>query len=233
MRGRQRLMRGAGAPLDRTEKTARAFYMDQTFGHEDRLLRLVREAAERDQLARMQIAPHEGRILQFLARAIGARKIVEIGTLYGYSALYLARALPDKGLLWTCDLSEERQQKARGLLKSSPDFKKIQWRAGPALETLPSLESEGPFDMVFIDADKGSYGKYLAWAERNLRAGGLAAADNTFLFGAVYGESARGGADPETLKAMKEFNKTLSESPQWTGALIPTAEGLTAAVKAG
>lgn len=218
--------------MRRTDKTAKALYMDRTFVHEDAVLRGIRKAAESDQLARMQIAPHEGRILRFLARAAGAEKIVEIGTLYGYSALCLAQALPAQGLLWTLDLSEERQQKARDLLKDSPDLKKIRWLPGEALKTLPSLEGEGPFDMVFIDADKASYGRYLSWAEKNLRAGGLLAADNAFLFGAVYGGAA-GRADSESLKAMRRFNERLSQSPLWEAAMLPTEEGMAAAVRTG
>ena len=214
----------------RARKTAKTLYMDQIFGREDMFLQSVRESAERDQLSRMQISPHEGRILRFLARAVEAKKIVEIGTLYGYSTLCLAKALPGQGLVWTCDVSAERHQKAQELLGSSPDFGKIRWRTGEALKTLPSLESEGPFDMVFIDADKGAYGEYLAWAERNIRPGGLAAADNTFLFGAVYGEAER-DIQTENLPIMKKFNETLSQSPRWEGAIIPTAEGLTAAVR--
>ncbi len=216
--------------MRRTDKTAKALYMDQTFAREGGLLRSIRAAAESDQLARMQIAPHEGRILRFLARAAGAKKIVEIGTLYGYSAFCLAQALPDQGRLWTLDLSEERQQKARDLLKDSPALKKIKWLPGEALKTLPSLEGEGPFDMVFIDADKGSYIQYLSWAEKNLRAGGLLAADNAFLFGAVYGAGG-GHADPESLKVMRGFNERLAKSPLWEAAMLPTAEGMAAAVR--
>ena len=181
----------------------------------------------------MEISPHEGRILYFLAQTLKARKIVEIGSLYGYSTVYLARALPEKGLVWTCDVSEKRHQTTQQMLKPHPEYHKIRWITGDARHTLKTLEAEGPFDMVFIDADKESYGIYLEWAEKNLKAGGLLAADNTFLFGAVYGETdgKKERHSEKTKEIMLSFNQKLSESDSWTGAMLPTSEGLTIAAK--
>ena len=98
---------------------------------------------------------------------------------------------------------------------------------------MPALTQNGPFDMVFIDADKDSYSLYLDWAEENLRKGGLLAADNTFLFGSVYGDfnDSAGRHSQKTLEGMKSFNKRLSRSEFWEGALVPTAEGLTVAIR--
>ena len=217
--------------MARRGKTKKSIYLDQVFGHEDELLKSVREVSERDQVLHMQISAHEGRILQFLLQSIRAEKVVEIGTLYGYSTLYMARALPEKGKIFTCDLSQERQEEAKKMLKKAPESQKITWISGPALETLPSLEKYGPFDMLFIDADKDSYGKYLEWAEKNLRSGGLVAADNSFLFGSVYGEDSDRSSDSETVEVMKKFNQRLSQSSYWRGALIPTEEGLTVSIK--
>lgn len=214
-------------------KNKRTLYMDNTFGHEDSVLQSLRQKAEEEGVSNMSISSHEGRLLYFLAQVLKPKKVVEIGSLYGYSTVYLTRALPENGMIFTCDTSEKRHQITKQILKSQPEYSKIQWITGDARHTLKTLEDKGPFDMVFIDADKNSYGVYLDWAEKNLRAGGLLIADNTFLFGSVYGESPEqeNRHSLKTLEIMKSFNKRLSESELWMGALIPTEEGLTLAIK--
>ena len=214
-------------------RNKRNLYLDDTFGHEDSILKSLREKAEEEGVVHMEISSHEGRILHFLAQVLKTQKIVEIGSLYGYSTLYLSRALPEDGLIFTCDISEKRHKATQQILKTCPDYHKIRWITGKAQDTLKTLESEGPFDMVFIDADKGSYGIYLEWAEKNLRPGGLMAADNTFLFGAVYGEQpdSQEGHSEKTLQTILSFNQRVSESDAWTGVMIPTSEGLTLAIK--
>ena len=203
--------------------------MDQTFGlTQEPLLKQIQLATQREQVERMQISPHEAGILSFLVQLSEAKKVVEIGTLYAYSAYHIAKSLPAKGQLWTIDQNEKRHETAKNLFRYHPLSQKINWLCGQASKQLALLESQAPFDMVFIDADKGSYGKYLDWAEKNLKVGGLVVADNTFLFGAVYGSPKRG---TENLKIMKEFNQRLAKSPQWKGALIPTEEGLTVGIK--
>ena len=211
----------------------RNLYLDDTFGHEDAVLKSLREKAEEEGVAHMEISSHEGRILYFLAQLSKAQKIVEIGSLYGYSTLYLSRALPEDGLIFTCDTSEKRHKTTQQILKTSLEYHKIRWITGKAQNTLKTLENEGPFDMVFIDADKDFYGIYLDWAEKNLRSEGLLVADNTFLFGAVYGEQSdsQEGRSEQTRQTMLSFNQRVSESKAWTGAMIPTSEGLTVAIK--
>ena len=126
-------------------------------------------------------------------------------------------------MIFTCDVSEKRHQTSKQILKSQPEYSKIQWITGDARHTLKTLEDKGPFDMVFIDADKNSYGIYLDWAEKNLRAGGLLTADNTFLFGSVYGEplEQENRHSLKTLEIIKSFNKRLSESKTWMEHLYP------------
>ena len=211
----------------RNKKTG---YMNQIFGWQDSCLRRILQATEKEQVLPMQTSPYEGRILYILARMAQVRKAVEIGTLHGHSTFHLARALPKAGLIWTCDRDKERQERAKEIFKDTEEFDKIRWVCGPAQETLSSLESEGPFDLVFIDADKEAYGAYLHWAENHLRSGGLLLADNTFLFGSVYGEETR-SVSPKTRKVMEQFNAHLSDSEKWVGAMIPTEEGLTVAVR--
>lgn len=216
--------------MPRTDKNNKTFYLDEIFGREDHLLQSIQQAAKREGVEKMQISPHEGRILQFLIQISKSKKIVEIGTLYAYSTLRMARVLPEEGQIWTLDMSVERHKISQEILKDSPDYKKIKWISGQALETLRSIENQGPFDMVFVDADKGAYMDYLLWSEKNLKTGGLIVADNSFLFGAVYGE-AESSQREETIAVMREFNKRVSHSSSWRGALIPTNEGLTVGIK--
>jgi len=182
----------------------------------------------------MQISAYEGRILQFLCQALQVSKIVEIGTLYGYSSLMMARVLPENGVIFTLDLNTERQTKAQHLVQADPHSSKIQFISGPAMDSLKKLEEqeEGPFDMVFIDADKASYLDYLYWSNRNLKPRGLLVADNTFLFGAVYGELAEGrDKNEKALYVMKQFNREVASQDVYISTLIPTVEGLTVGIK--
>ncbi len=217
--------------MPRSNQTKQNLYLDTVFGYEDDLLKSIKELAQKEQVLSMQLSPHEGQLLYFLAKSIKANKIVEIGSLYSYSTLYLARALDsEKGLVFTCDISKERHQTSQKIIKNHPEYKKIKWVTGKALDTLAQLEKESPFDMVFIDADKENYGKYFEWTEKNLRKNGLLVADNTFLFGSVYGESER-KISQKTTEIIRKFNQDIAQSPNWTSALMPTKEGLTVAIK--
>jgi len=216
--------------LSRLHKNKKTLYLDRVFGQEDELLKKINQAAQKEAVERMQISPHEGRLLQFLVQISKAKKVVEIGTLYAYSTLHIARVLPKGGQIFTLDVSVERHKKSQKILKNSAEAKKIKWLGGKALNSLKSLERLAPFDMVFIDADKEPYLNYLNWAEKHLKKGGLLVADNTFLFGSVYGEPSR-SPQSKTVKVMREFNKQLSGSLYWKGALIPTDEGLTVGIK--
>ena len=215
----------------RTIKTLRSLYLNSVFSHEDQMLRRIREHSQKENVDYMQISAYEGRILQFLCQALKVKKVIEIGTLYGYSSLMIARALPSDGELFTLDLSQQRQQAAKALMQNESDAKKIQFIPGQALDSLKKLENKGPFDMVFIDADKPSYLDYLHWSNQHLKSGGLLAADNTFLFGAVYGEPSRESVDAHSVKVLKAFNQEVANGGLYVSTLIPTAEGLTVGIK--
>ena len=214
----------------RTDKNSQTLYLDELFSLENPLLKKITHAVEAEGVQQMQISVHEARILEFLVQISQAKKVVELGTLYAFSAFHIAKALPKEGQLWTVDSNSHRHKSAQEILKDSPHFKKITWLCGSALDQLKHLEALAPFDMIFIDADKESYLKYLHWAEKHLRKGALLVADNTFLFGAVYGESER-NPKPETVKVIQEFNKRLADSELWKGALIPSQEGMTVSIK--
>ena len=216
--------------MPRAYKNLQTNYLDQTFGLAEPLLQKIQQVSEEKSVQHMQISAHEAKILQFLVQISKAKKVIEIGTLYAYSTFHIAQILPEEGKLWTIDHNKDRHKSSQEILKNSTVSKKINWRCGPALEQLKSLESLAPYDMIFIDADKEPYLKYLDWAEKNLKKGALLVADNTFLFGAVYGKSDR-EFKPETIAVMQEFNKRLANSPLWQGALIPTQEGMTVSIK--
>ena len=214
----------------RTKETARNLYLKKVFSKENDTLKKIREWSEQENVGYMQISAYEGGILQFLCQALQVKKVVEIGSLYGYSSLMIACALPEDGQVFTLDINQNRQEKAKNLIQADPAAKKIHFISGPALESLKKLEQEAPFDMVFIDADKSAYLDYLHWSNKNLKTRGLLVADNTFLFGAVYGETER-EQNEEALKIMKQFNEEVAGSGLYISTLIPTAEGLTVGIK--
>ena len=205
-------------------------YLESLFPQND-ILDKIKEKALEEQVLGMQMQAHEAQILEFLLKLIQATKVVEIGTLYGFSSFHMARALPPKGRLFTLDLNKKRQKISKEILKDTEEGEKITFISGEARKSLKQLEKEAPFDAVFIDADKSSYKEYLNWSEKNLRRGGLVMLDNSFLFGAVYGEGER-NQNKETVKKIKELNESLCKKrSSFEGILIPTFEGLSVAVK--
>ena len=187
----------------------------------------------------MQMARAEAPLLPFLAMASKAKKAVEIGGLFGYSALHIARGLSSGGRVYSLDLSQERQAIAKKILKKAPESSRITFIPGDAHQTLPSLSKKGPFDFIFIDADKAGYMDYLLWAEKNLKKGGLIAADNAFLFHTLYAQEPALSRFRKTHRVskkaeavLKAFNKRIT-SPQspWRGVMIPTLDGLALALK--
>ncbi len=193
-------------------------WVDALHAPHDPALRAAAEAPERFGLPPIHIAPNEGRLLQLLLRAIGARKVVEVGTLAGYSALWMARALPEDGRLWSIESDASHLEVARSVLRDAGMQGRVEVLYGKGRDVLPRLEPLGPFDAVFLDADKGGYPEYGRWAARNVRAGGLLLADNVFLFGRLLDED-----DPEA-EAMRRFHREAAEA--FETACIPTPEGL-------
>lgn len=205
-------------------------YIRDVFAGEDKVLTKVRESAPVEKKG-MQIGPEEGKLLYVLATMVQAGRIVEIGTFMGYSALWMARALPKGGKLFTIESDPVHARHAAQHFKEAQKDGCIQLCQGNAHEVLPSLNKEGPFDMVFIDADKGSYTTYLDWAEQHIRKGGLIVGDNTFLFGTVYADKKPEGVAAQSYTAMREFNARLADTTRYASILLPTFEGMTVAVK--
>ncbi len=208
-------------------------YCEGTFHPEDRLLAEVRSRAQQAGMPPIHVGAMDGLHLEVLARAFGARKIVEIGTLAGYSAVCLSRALPADGFIHTFEFEPKHAAVAADTFKKAGITDRVKIHVGAALDKLPSINKEGPFDLVFIDADKVSYPAYLAWAAENLRVGGAVLADNTFAWGMIHKDPSR-ITDPEdraAVDALRRFNKIVATDRRWRATALPTAEGLTLAVK--
>ena len=204
-------------------------YMTEAFPIEDEILRSVRKALVNDTMDGIQVGESDARLLQFLARLIGARKIVEIGTLYGYSTLCWARSIPDEGVVYSVDVNEAHHAKVRELLSPAAEWSKIKLVTGDGRLKLKELETHGPFDIVFIDANKAAYLDYLDWAEKNVRLGGLIIGDNTFLFDSLFGLSRDPNVSESQKAVMREFNQRLADPGRYNSAIIPTGEGITVA----
>jgi predicted O-methyltransferase YrrM len=159
-------------------------------------------------------------------KSIGARKVVELGTLGGYSAIWMARALPEDGLLISIEREELRADLARRYLVRAGVGDRVQVRVGEARRLLEQIEAEGPFDAVFIDADKVSYPAYLDWSCANIRRGGLVIADNAFQEGGVLESESD---DPDIL-GIQEFNRRVATDPRLTSIVVPTRDGVAIAL---
>jgi predicted O-methyltransferase YrrM len=171
-------------------------------------------------LPSINVSPNQGKLLQLLARVQGSRTILEIGTLGGYSTIWLARALPAGGRLITLEADPLHAEVARANLARAGLADVVELRLGPAQQTLPQLAAEkrGPFDLIFIDADKPSYPDYFAWALRLSRRGSLIIADNVVRKGAVIDAA----TDDPVIQGVRRFNELLAAEPRVSATAIQT-----------
>jgi predicted O-methyltransferase YrrM len=171
-------------------------------------------------LPAISVSPTQGKLLHLLARVQGARRILELGTLGGYSTIWLARALPPDGRVISLEVNPKHAEVAHANLARAGLTDVVEIRLGPALDTLPQLVSEGrgPFDLIFIDADKPGYAGYLKWSLKLARKGTLIIADNVVRKGAV--------ADPESkdenVQGIRKFNEILAAEKRVTTTVIQT-----------
>lgn len=206
-------------------------YLNQTFGLEDQELASIRKHAAEQNREGMQVSPYEGQILQSLVRWSGASRVLELGTLFGYSTMWMARALGDDGKLVTVEKSKERHQFATRALATLDVAGKVTLLCGDIEALKADLEAMAPFDFVFIDANKSAYLKHLMWVEPLVKKEGFIVGDNTFMFGGVYGAEIESKWSPSVIENMKKFNDRLADRQLYQASLLPTPEGLTVAQK--
>ncbi len=193
---------------------------------EDALQKALREETDRLEMGVMQVSADQAQFMALLIRLMGARRVLEIGAFTGYSALAMARALPEEGRLVTCDVSAEWTGIARRYWREAGVDGRIELRLAPALETLEGL-ADGGFDFAFIDADKANQQAYYEHCLRLVRPGGLIAIDNVLWSGAV--------ADPDNqaddTRAIRACNAFVHQDPRVDMSLVPIGDGLTLARK--
>ena len=188
---------------------------------ESEVCRLIREETYRTQEApQMLVGPLEAAFLKVMIQALRARRVLEIGTFTGYSALAMAEALPEEGKIITCEVDRDAASMAHTFWDRSPHGKKIEVRIGPALETLATLA--GPFDVIFIDADKINYVAYYRQGLELLSSQGVILIDNVLWSGEVL---KTGSQDPST-GAIQELNRTVVADPRVTAVLLTLRDGL-------
>jgi len=193
------------------------------YAPEDDALRATVDAAARADLPAIQISPLQGQLLAVLAAACGARLILEIGALAGYSGIHLARALPPGGRLITLEYEPRHAEVARASFERAGLADRVEVRVGPALENLPALADLAPFDMVFIDADKPGYPEYLDWALRLTRPGSVIVADNTLRGGGAALRPPTDSTDEGT-SAMYTYNQRVATDSRLRSIALPIDE---------
>ena len=171
-------------------------------------------------MPQINVAPNQGKLLYVLALGLGARAILEIGTLAGYSTIWLARALPAGGRLVTLEVDPKHAEVARGNIVGAGLADVVDLRLGPAIDTLPRLaaEGQGPFDMVFIDADKASTTEYFEWALKLTRRGSLIVVDNVVRDGAVIDAT----SSDASVQGVRRFYSALAAEPRVAATAIQT-----------
>jgi caffeoyl-CoA O-methyltransferase len=202
-------------------------YVIDLFAQEDDALRWIQAEADRNELPQISIRAHEGRMLQILMRAIGARKVIEVGALAGYSGTWLARALPADGKLFTLEKSGKHAQIARASFERAGVADRVELIEGSALESLKKLTAQGPFDFMFIDADKVNYTNYLAWGVDNIRPGGFITAHNAYRGGRIL------APESDDDKGMAAFNVALAREPRLDSTIIGVGDGMAVALRKG
>ena len=195
-------------------------YIERMVVGEDEILRAAVEASAAAGLPPIQVSVSQGKFLHLLARIQNTRKALEIGTLGGYSSIWLARALPEGGKLITLELSAKHAEVARANINRAKLTGRVDLRVGPAIDILPRLEAEGcgPFDFIFIDADKPGTPQYFEWALKLSRRGSVIVVDNVIRHGALLDENR---TDP-AVQGMLRFTRMLAAESRVSGTVIQT-----------
>lgn len=219
-RQRETMAQTIETAITQEQSTAVDRYITDLLAPPDPALEAALEASDQAGMPAINVAPNMGKMLQILAKAAGARNILEIGTLAGYSTIWLARALPPGGRLITLEISPKHAEVARANIARAGLERLVELRLGPALESLARLveENREPFDLIFIDADKEAYTEYLEWSLKLSRRGTLIVADNVVRKGAVADPTSR---DP-MVQGIRRFNDRLAREKGASATAIQT-----------
>lgn len=193
-------------------------YIVESLVPDDEALNAALAASEKAGLPPINVAPNQGKLLMLLAHAIGARRVLEIGTLGGYSTIWLARGLAPDGRLITLEANEDYAEVARANIARAGLADRVELRIGRAQDTLPGLAEEAPFDLIFIDADKPGTPGYFQWAVKLARRGSLIIVDNVVREGAVL-EAESGDT---SVQAMRRFFELAATDPRVSGTAVQT-----------
>ncbi len=210
------------APTPITEELA-AYVVAHAGGRDDALTSVERETAALGGPAVMQTSPEQAALLELLARMLGARRAIEIGTFTGYGAIRIARGLAPGGSLLCCELEQRWANVARRNVDAAGVGDRVEIRLGPALDTLRALPAEPAFDLAYLDADKASYSAYYAELVPRLRPGGVLAIDNVLMSGRILDP----GEDDAGARAVAGLNDHILADDRVDSVLLGMADGLT------
>jgi predicted O-methyltransferase YrrM len=216
--------------LDEQLRERLSEYTSALFAPEDSVLADLGKRTRSSDEAPMQVSAEVGKLLYVLASAVSARRILEVGTLFGYSAIWMARALPPDGELLTLELNAERAAEAESWIARARLSERVRIVVGPALQTLRRLPRDAPFDFTFLDAAKEEYPQYLEHALELVRPGGIITADNALLAGSQEGTVADEELRTPGLEGVREYNRRIARDPRLASTIVPVREGVAISV---
>ncbi len=199
-------------------------YIVDTFAPEDDLLKQMPVEAEAKGIPLIHISPEQGKFLQVMMAATNAKKVLEVGSLFGYSTLWMARALPANGKLIALELSKLHADTTRENLVRAGLSDRTEVRQGDARDLLPKLANEAPFDLAFIDAEKAQYIDYFEQVMQLMRPGGMIIADNASANGNAWQIAPQGNRDH--ILAIRAMNQRMATDPRLVSLLVPISDGM-------
>ncbi len=202
-------------------------YLVDNFSSDDEFLKQLLIDAQLHNIPQISISPEQARFIQFILKSINAKYVLEIGTLAGYSAIAMARALPDDGNLITVELEQKHYEFAKLKIEEAGLSNKIEIIHHKALDFLKDFQPDHNFDFIFLDADKSNYHKYVNLIDKYVRSGGIISADNAFAFGFVTQSAPE--RNPNDIKSIKSFNDFMRQ--KYFSTIAPVGDGLLLSLK--